>query len=91
MVAGDRVGYLMAYAAAFNVAGLIANLVGVILLFRYGMPYRVRTGGQTTRKTSGPLNQDEIREEERYAWFGKAGLVLIVHGTLAQIVGAIIG
>jgi hypothetical protein len=28
-------------AANWNAAGLIMNLVGVILLFRYGMPYRV--------------------------------------------------
>jgi hypothetical protein len=37
----------MLCATIFNVAGLIANLVGVVLLFRYGTPYRVRTEGET--------------------------------------------
>jgi hypothetical protein len=44
----------MTFAAAFTVAGLIANLAGVILLFRYDMPFRVRTGGQIVRVVSGP-------------------------------------
>ena len=29
----------------WTVGGLLAALAGVILLFRYGMPYRVRSGG----------------------------------------------
>ena len=32
-------------SAPLNIAGLIMNLAGVILLFRYGMPYRVRSEG----------------------------------------------
>jgi hypothetical protein len=31
--------------ATFSIIGLVLNLIGVIILFRYGMPYRVRTGG----------------------------------------------
>jgi hypothetical protein len=78
-------------AAAFTVAGLIANLVGVILLFRYGMPYRVRTGGETHLITDDPPNQAEIRKDRRYARLGWLGLVLIVFGTLAQVCGVLIG
>jgi hypothetical protein len=29
--------------ATFSISGLTLNLIGVIVLFRYGMPYRVRT------------------------------------------------
>jgi hypothetical protein len=38
----------MTCAAASSIGGLLANFAGVILLFRYGMPYRVRTGGSYT-------------------------------------------
>jgi hypothetical protein len=62
----------------------------VILLFRYGMPYRVRTRGQVGRVING-LDQKAIKLERRYDVLGKLGLVLIVHGTIAQIVGAVIG
>jgi hypothetical protein len=67
----------------FSIGGLIANLVGVILLIRYGMPYRLRTGGGSivlTRETPGA-----IREEGQYDRWGWIGLVLIILGTLAQI------
>jgi hypothetical protein len=72
-------------AAAINVFGLVANLVGVILLFRYGMPYRVRTKGETYMALDGPLDQEEIKADRRFDRWGKLGLFLIVLGTIAQI------
>ena len=33
------------YARVLNVIGLALNLVGVLILFRWGMPFRVATGG----------------------------------------------
>ena len=32
-------------ARVLNVIGLAFNLVGVLILFRWGMPFRVATGG----------------------------------------------
>jgi hypothetical protein len=37
--------------ATFSIIGLALNLIGVIVLFRYGMPYRVRTEGDTGSAT----------------------------------------
>ena len=37
--------------AIFSIIGLALNLMGVIVLFRYGMPYRVRTEGDTGSAT----------------------------------------
>ena len=37
--------------AIFSIMGLALNLMGVIVLFRYGMPYRVRTEGDTGSAT----------------------------------------
>jgi hypothetical protein len=73
------------YASVLNVFGLVANLSGVILLFRYGMPYRVRTGGETFYIASGSANEDQIAAERRYDRLGWLGLILIVLGTAAQI------
>jgi hypothetical protein len=80
----------MTCAAVINIAGLVANLAGVILLFVYGMPFRVRTRGVTHVISSGPPNQDEIRKDWLYGLLGWVGLVLIIVGTLAQIIGAVI-
>ena len=66
-----------------SIVGLITNFVGVILLFRYGMPYRLRAGGGSivlTRETPGAT-----REEIRYDRWGWIALALIILGTLAQI------
>ena len=68
-----------------NTVGLVFNLVGVLLLFRYGMPYRTRTGG------SGFLMVEQkdsaaISLEEQHDFLGYVGLCLIILGTVLQIV-----
>ena len=80
----------MRFVAALNIVGLVANLIGVILLFRYGMPYRVRTGGEEPYVASGPPKQDVIAAERRYDLLGWLGLILIVLGTAAQMVAIIL-
>jgi hypothetical protein len=72
-----------------NVGGLLMNLAGVILLFRYGMPYRVRTEGVSYLITED-IDKREVATEWRYDWLGKLGLFLIVAGTAAQILGALL-
>ena len=77
----------MQCANALNVFGLTANLIGVILLFRYQMPFRVPTGGYSFLITETP-DQKELAAERLYWWLGLLGLVLIVVGTAAQIAAA---
>jgi hypothetical protein len=45
---------------------LIANLVEVILLLRYGMPYRVRTGGNVARWLNTKADPAVVRAEWWY-------------------------
>ena len=72
--------------AAWSIAGLVTSLVGVLSLFRYGMPYRVPTGGGSARVTMP--TEDGKKAERRYRLLGWLGLVLIILGTAAQVVGA---
>lgn len=37
------------YCRLLNVIGLAFNLIGVLVLFRWGMPFRVASGGVPTR------------------------------------------
>jgi hypothetical protein len=76
--------------AALNIAGLLLALAGVLLLFRYGMPYQVRTGGREVRWQTGQANQDQIKLERRYDRLGWFGLVCIVAGTLCQIIANLV-
>jgi hypothetical protein len=72
------------YAHAFNIIGLLMNLLGVILLFAFGMPFGVRTGGHLFRLFEQP-NPKDVRLEHWCDLLGLLGLMLIVLGTAAQI------
>jgi hypothetical protein len=77
-------------ATQWNILGLLMVLGGVLLLFRYGMPYRVRSEGDVYLVT-GEKNQADRKQERLYAILGWVGLVLVVLGTISQIKAALIG
>ena len=69
-------------ANALNITGLLMNLLGVILLFVFGRPFRVRYFW------SGLFERHDrmaARSERWYDVLGWLGLALIVLGTAAQI------
>jgi hypothetical protein len=70
---------------ALNVFGLVASLVGVILLFRYGMPYRIPMGGYSILTPDNPTDPNGAATDTLYSWLGWLGLGLIIVGTVAQI------
>jgi hypothetical protein len=85
----DWIARLLISPATWSIAGLVANLAGVLLLFRYGMPYRVPTGGGSVRRTMPTEHGKGI--ERLYGGLGWLGLILIVLGTASQVVGAWLG
>ncbi len=66
--------------ALLNTAGLVLSLIGVIILFLYGMPFHVPTRG-TTFLVAGQKSQPDIRKEKAYQKLGYLGLIFIVVGT----------
>ena len=76
-------------ATAANIIGLIMNLAGVILLFLFGMPFRVRTGGNQVNWRTGATNPSIAKADQLYDWLGWVGLVLIFAGTASQILAAL--
>jgi hypothetical protein len=76
-------------AQIWNVAGLFLSLIGILLLFRYGMPYRVRSKGESVVVARG-VDEEGLRLDWIYGVWGWIGLVLVVAGTFAQIVGNLI-
>jgi hypothetical protein len=71
-------------AANWNIAGSVLTLVGLLILFRYGMPYRVRTGGVNYIITE-QIDESELKTDRWYEFLGWVGLVMAVGGTLCQI------
>jgi hypothetical protein len=72
-------------AAWMNAAGLVLNLAGVFLLFRYGMPYRVSQLNEGSTFADPPTARD-IALNAKHKRLGGIGLVLIVSGTAFQLV-----
>ena len=86
MVGREDETHFMLPAGWWATAGLVLSLIGVLLLFRYGMPYRVRTRGQPIRVA---ISSDPRAAtlERRYEMLG---LLLVALGTISQIVGAVL-
>src|SRR6202040_798648 len=59
--------------ASVNIAGLLLALLGILLLFRYGMSYRVRTDGEF-----GVAHEAEPNTKKRDDVLGWIGLMLVV-------------
>jgi hypothetical protein len=70
-----------------SLSGLALNLVGVLILFRYGMPFHVPSGG-AVHLILEKTDQAEIELERRYTLYGYVGLFLLIAGTNLQMVAA---
>jgi hypothetical protein len=71
--------------AILNATGLILNAAGVVLLFYFGMPYRIRTEGKTARTVYTGEREDLQKADRKYDLLGRAGLGLILAGTALQV------
>ena len=74
--------------STWNIVGLVCVMVGVLLLFRYGMPYRVRRGGASFLILND-TDKADLKQEKLYDALGLLGLVLVILGTVCQIVANI--
>ena len=67
-----------------NILGLFSNLGGVLLLFAFGMPVRVATGGTAVTWTTSNINYQIKKFDDIYSALGWLGLGFVVLGTLLQ-------
>ncbi len=63
--------------------GAVTNFAGVLLLFRYGMPFRVRA--KPSYMVVRLQSSDDQRTDKHYAVCGYLGIAMVVLGTLALI------
>jgi hypothetical protein len=72
-----------------NILGLLLNLAGVVLLFLFGMPFRVPTGGKVVTWTTASIDIQVKKLDDLYSVLGWIGLSAIVLGTLLQIMATL--
>lgn len=66
-----------------NLVGMGLNLVGLLLLFRFGLPFKLRTGGADLMAWDGE-NVAEKKLEARYDKLAWLGLGSAIVGSLVQ-------
>jgi hypothetical protein len=70
MVGREDEVHFMLSTGWWTSAGLVLSLIGVLLLFRYGMPYRVRTRGQPIRLRSVTIHERQLLIVDMKCWGG---------------------
>ncbi len=76
------------YNRVLNIVGLAFNLIGVLILFRWGMPFRVPMGGQSML-VAETNDAKHAAIDHIYSVCGYVGLVLLILGTVLQIVATL--
>lgn len=71
-------------SALLNDIGLVFDIAGALLLFKFGLPASVNREGHTFRITEA-VDYDEIEKGKLYDRWGKIGLALLVAGFLLQL------
>ena len=75
-------------AETWNIIGLVLAFGGVVVLFVFGMPFHVPTGGAQHLILEEP-DEGDIKKERLYKFLGAVGLLMILAGTGCQIVANI--
>jgi hypothetical protein len=73
-------------APTWTVIGTASGLAGLLLLFRYGMPGAVKTGGQPL--VVADATPESEAEERRLVRLGYLGLALTIIGALCGVIAA---
>jgi len=74
----------LALAKVLATAGLALSAVGAFLLFRFGLPFRNRTGGEQILWTGG-YDAETAAAERRADRLGWAGFLIGIAGVGLQI------
>jgi hypothetical protein len=72
-----------------NFFGLLSNLIGVTLLFLFGLPFRIATGGQTVTWTTSNIDLQVKKLDDLFTVVGWIGFLAIVFGTLLQMLATL--
>lgn len=70
----------------WNATGIVVGTIGVILLFRFGMPFRLSSseGDHIVTESSS----DPAWMEPTYKVFGYVGLLAIIFGAACQLISS---
>ncbi len=65
-------------------AGLVLDIIGALMLWRYGLPAAVDPKGRSFIVTSD-VDNDEVKTARRYLWLSRVGVASLVLGFALQL------
>lgn len=68
-----------------NSLGLIFDIIGVLILFKYGLPSNVSKNGEVGMTFLTKDNEDE-KKYKKYKFRSNIGLIIIIIGFILQII-----
>ena len=72
-------------ASAFlNDLGLVLDIIGAVLLFKFGLPASIDREGHVLLAT-GQIDENEIKKGKLYDRWGRIGLALLITGFILQL------
>jgi hypothetical protein len=71
----------------FNVAGLALDIIGALLLWRYGLRAEISRSG-ADYLTAEQENEAEKALARRYDHLGRLGLIVLILGFALQLIGS---
>ena len=74
---------------SLNNIGLTADILGVILIWKFGVPNDIRPEGESFLLI-GKGDKEEIQKAKLYKIWQTMGLILLIIGFLSQLIGNII-
>jgi len=77
-------GVTVALAKFVNSVGLVLDITGVVLLFKFGLPAEISRTGAIHIITE-QHDEDEVRKARKYDRLGRFGLGLLVAGFTLQL------
>jgi hypothetical protein len=77
------------YSRILNIVGLVLNLAGILILFRWGMPFRVESHGEVPLAT-GDVDPRGLALDNIFVRCGWVGLILLIIGVILQIIAQLL-
>lgn len=66
-----------------NCLGLVFDIVGAVILFKFGLPEEISRSGAISLVIEG-TDQDEVKKGRLYDRWGRIGLILLILGFIFQ-------
>jgi hypothetical protein len=76
--------YVIFYPVVLNRIGIVLTALGVILLFRFAMPFQTRTHGNSYLLLEASPTPDALRQRRLFDIIGYVGLGAIIVGAALQ-------